>query len=104
MAWIALFVAGLLEVGWAIGLKYVDGVRRPWVLLGVAAALIGSLLLLTYATRALPLGTAYAVWVGIGAFGAALAGILLFNEPTNATRLFFLGTLLASVIGLKWTT
>jgi quaternary ammonium compound-resistance protein SugE len=104
MAWIALFLAGLMEVGWAIGLKYLDGTRRPWVALGVLAALGGSLFLLTYAQRTLPLGTAYAVWVGIGAMGAALAGIVLFGESTSGARLFFLATLLASVIGLKWTS
>jgi len=104
MAWIALFLAGLLEIGWAVGLRYTDGLRKPWPLLGVVIALGGSMWLLTYAVRSIPLGTAYAIWVGIGALGTALAGIALFGESTNPLRLAFLVLLLVSVVGLKWVT
>ena len=103
MAWFYLFVAGLLEVGWAIGLKYTDGFTNlvPSVLTGLA--MIASVLLLGIATRSLPIGTAYAVWVGIGAFGAAVLGIVLFNESHDFGRLFFLGLLVVAIIGLKLT-
>jgi quaternary ammonium compound-resistance protein SugE len=103
MAWIYLVVAGLLEVGWAIGLKYTDGFTRlvPSVLTG--AAMIASILLLGLAVRTLPIGTAYAVWVGIGAFGAAVLGIFLFGEARDLGRLFFLGLLVVAIIGLKLT-
>jgi quaternary ammonium compound-resistance protein SugE len=101
MAWIYLVVAGLFEVGWAIGLKYTDGFTRlvPSVLTGIA--MVVSVVLLGIAARSLPIGTAYAVWVGIGAFGAAVLGIALFGEPQNFWRLFFLGLLVVAVIGLK---
>ncbi|MGE5147990.1 MAG: quaternary ammonium compound efflux SMR transporter SugE [Candidatus Eiseniibacteriota bacterium] len=103
MAWVYLVVAGLLEVGWAIGLKYTDGFTRlvPSVL--TVIAMIASVLLLGAATRSLPIGTAYAVWVGIGAFGAALLGIFLFDESRDFGRLFFLGLLVVAIIGLKLT-
>jgi quaternary ammonium compound-resistance protein SugE len=101
MAWIYLVVAGLLEIGWAIGLKYTEGFTRlmPSVLTGIA--MVASILLLGIAARSLPIGTAYAVWVGIGAFGAAVLGIVLFGEPQTFWRLFFLGLLVVAVIGLK---
>jgi quaternary ammonium compound-resistance protein SugE len=104
MAWLLLVVAGLLEVGWAIGLKYTEGFTRlvPSVLTGLA--IVGSMVLLGLATRTLPIGTAYGVWVGIGALGAALLGILLFNESVTPSRLFFLALLLVAVIGLKITS
>jgi quaternary ammonium compound-resistance protein SugE len=103
MAWLYLFVAGLFEIGWAIGLKYTDGFSRlvPSVLTGIA--MLASVALLGIAARSLPIGTAYAVWVGIGAFGAAVLGIVLFGESQNFWRLFFLGLLLVAVIGLKLT-
>jgi len=99
-----LVVAGLLEVGWAIGLKYTDGFTKlvPSILTG--AAIVGSMVLLALAARTLPIGTAYAIWVGIGAVGAAILGIFLFNEPRDAGRLFFLALLIVSLIGLKLTT
>jgi quaternary ammonium compound-resistance protein SugE len=101
MAWLYLFVAGLFEIGWAIGLKYSDGFTRlvPSVL--TAIAMVASVALLGLAARSLPIGTAYAVWVGIGAFGTAALGLVLFGEPQNFWRLFFLGLLVVAVIGLK---
>ncbi|HEY0522491.1 MAG TPA: quaternary ammonium compound efflux SMR transporter SugE [Stellaceae bacterium] len=104
MAWIYLAAAGLLEVGWAIGLKYTEGFTKllPSVLTG--AAMVGSMLLLSLAVRTLPIGTAYAVWVGIGAFGTALLGIVLFGEPRDVLRVFFLVLLAVSIVGLKLST
>jgi quaternary ammonium compound-resistance protein SugE len=104
MAWVVLFVAGLLEVGWAIGLKYTDGFSRPLPSLLTAAAIVASMVLLSLAARTLPIGTAYAVWVGIGAAGAAVLGMILFGEPRNPGRLFFLALLVVSIVGLKLTT
>ena len=101
MAWLILFIAGLFEIGWAIGLKYSEGFTRFWPSLWTTLALIASMLLLGLAAHRLPIGTAYAVWVGIGAFGAAVLGIILFDEPRNLSRLFFLALLLVSIIGLK---
>lgn len=100
-AWAQLIVAGLLEVCWAIGLKYTDGFRRPWPSLFVVVTLIGSMLLLGSAARTLPIGTAYAVWVGIGALGAAVLGIVLLDESATPMRLFFLGLLLVAIVGVK---
>jgi quaternary ammonium compound-resistance protein SugE len=100
-AWMQLVAAGLLEVCWAVGLKYTDGFRRLWPSLFVIVTLAGSMLLLGAAARTLPIGTAYAVWVGIGAFGAAVLGIVLLGEPATVPRLFFLGLLLIAIIGLK---
>ncbi len=104
MAWLALVVAGLFEVGWAVGLKYTDGFRKPLPSLLVLLALIVSMLLLSFAARTLPIGTAYAVWVGIGALGAALLGIFLLKEPVTAARVAFLTLLLVSIVGLKVTS
>ena len=101
MAWLLLIVAGLLETGWAIGLKYSDGFRRPLASVLTILTMIVSMLLLGLAARSLPIGTAYAVWVGIGAAGAVILGMILFGEPVTAGRLFFLGLLLASLVGLK---
>ena len=103
LAWVLLVVAGLLEVSWAVGLKYTHGFTRPLPSLLTAAGLFASVGLLAVAARSLPLGTAYAVWVGIGALGAALLGILLFREPVTPARLFFLGLLLVAIVGLKLT-
>lgn len=104
MAWIALIVAGLLETCWAVGLKYTDGFRKPvpsiLVILGIAA----SMFLLGWAARTLPIGTAYAVWVGIGALGAAVGGMILFREPVTPLRVLFLVLLLVSIVGLKYTS
>ena len=104
MAWVILFVAGLLETAWAIGLKYTDGFRRPVPSVLTALAIVASMVLLARAARELPIGTAYAVWVGIGAFGAAVLGVVLFDEPITAARVFFLTLLLAAIVGLRLTS
>lgn len=101
MAWILLIVAGLFEVGWAIGLKYTDGFTRLWPTVGTVAAMIISLGLLGLAMKSLPVGTSYAVWVGVGAVGTALLGIVLLGEPANAGRLISLGLIVAGIVGLK---
>jgi len=103
MSWVILVVAGFLEVGWAIGLKYTHGFTKPLPSLVTALMFIGSVGLLSIAARTLPIGTAYAVWVGIGALGAATLGIFLFHEPVSAPRLFFLALLLVAIVGLKLT-
>jgi quaternary ammonium compound-resistance protein SugE len=103
MPWILLAIAGLLETGWAIGLKYTDGFTRPVPTVLTIAAIIGSMVLLGLAVRDLPVGTAYAVWVGIGALGTAVLGILLFGEPATPARLLFLALLLIAIAGLKLT-
>jgi quaternary ammonium compound-resistance protein SugE len=104
MPWLILIIAGLFEVCWAVGLKYTDGFRRPWPSLFVLVALAISMGLLGWAARTLPIGTAYAVWVGIGALGAAILGIFLFKEPATPQRLFFLALLLIAIVGLKAST
>lgn len=104
LAWIQLFVAGLLEVAWAIGLKYTDGFRRPLPTALTVAAIAGSMWLLALAARTLPIGTAYAVWVGIGATGAAVLGVVLFDEPLGGWRALFLVLLVVSIVGLKATS
>jgi len=96
-----LIVAGLLEVGWAIGLKYTDGFTRLWPSLGTAIAMIASMVLLGVAMRTLPVGTAYAIWVGVGAVGTAALGIVLFGEAATLARLASLGLIVAGIIGLK---
>ncbi len=101
MAWVILCLAGLLEVGWAVGLKYTEGFTRPWPTAGTAAALVASMALLGVALRTLPLGTAYAVWTGIGTVGTALLGIFLFDEPATAIRLSCIGLILAGILGLR---
>jgi quaternary ammonium compound-resistance protein SugE len=101
LAWVYLIIAGLLEVCWAIGLKYTEGFTRLWPSVFTLVTLAASMLLLARAARELPIGTAYAVWVGIGAFGAAVLGIILFQESASLARLICLGLLLASIIGLK---
>ena len=104
MAWILLLVAGLLEVGWAIGLKYTEGFTRPWPSVLTLAAMAASVLLLGIAMKSLPVGTAYAVWVGVGAVGMAILGIVLFAEPATAGRLVSLGLIVAGIVGLKLAT
>ena len=104
MSWIYLFVAGLFEIAWVIGLKYTDGFTRPLPSIATAAALIASMLLLGLAVRDLPLGTAYAVWTGIGTLGAAAFGVFLFNEPATAMRLACIGLIAAGIVGLKLTS
>jgi quaternary ammonium compound-resistance protein SugE len=104
MAWVVLFAAGLLEIGWAIGLKYTEGFTRlvPSVL--TLAAMVGSIILLGVALKTLPIGTAYAVWTGIGAVGTALLGIALFGEPATVLRLASIGLIVAGIVGLKLVT
>lgn len=102
--WIYLILAGLLEVVWAIGLKYTAGFTKLVPSIVTIVALIGSMLLLATAARTLPIGTAYAVWVGIGALGASILGMVLFEEPATAARIAFLGLLLVAIVGLKLTT
>ena len=101
MAWLILVVAGLLEVGWAVGLKYTEGFTKPVPSILTGLAIVASMWLLAVAARTLPIGTAYAVWVGIGALGTAVCGILLFAEPVTAARVTFLVLLLVAIVGLK---
>jgi quaternary ammonium compound-resistance protein SugE len=103
MAWILLIIAGILESAWAIGLKYTDGFTRLWPSVLTAGGIVISLGLLALAARELPIGTAYAVWVGIGAAGAIAFGILFLDEPASAARLAFLALLLVAIVGLKAT-
>ncbi|GHF90440.1 DMT family transporter [Streptomyces thermodiastaticus] len=104
MAWVLLIVAGLLEVAWSIGMKYSEGFTRPVPSVLTVAGIVASMLLLSRATRSLPIGTAYGVWVGIGAAGAAVLGMLVFGEPATAARIFFVCLLLTAVVGLKVTS
>lgn len=104
LAWFLLVLAGLFEVGWAAGLKYTEGFTRLWPSVGTGAALIISIGLLAAAVRSLPLGTAYAVWVGIGAVGTAIVGIVAFGESTSAARLVSLLLIVLGVAGLKFAT
>jgi quaternary ammonium compound-resistance protein SugE len=101
MAWIVLFFAGLLEVGWAVGLKYTAGFTRLVPTLLTAASMVGSLWLLGLALKSLPLGTAYAVWTGIGTIGTAVLGMALFSEPATALRLGCIALIVAGILGLK---
>jgi quaternary ammonium compound-resistance protein SugE len=103
MAWFVLFVAGLLEVVWSLGLKYTHGVTRPVPSAITAVAIAGSMLLLARTTRTLPIGTAYAIWVGIGAIGAAIGSAVLFDEALPPLRIAFLALLVVSILGLKLT-
>ncbi|HYW11079.1 MAG TPA: quaternary ammonium compound efflux SMR transporter SugE [Longimicrobium sp.] len=101
MAWVVLFVAGLFEIGWAVGLKYTEGFTRLWPTVGSVVSMIVSLGLLGVALRTLPLGTAYAVWTGVGTIGTVLLGIALFGESASAMRLACVGLILAGIVGLK---
>lgn len=101
MAWLILFIAGLLEVGWAIGLKYTEGFTRLWPSVWTLVALVASFVLLGLAMKSLPVGTAYSIWVGIGAVGTVILGIFLFHEPTNLLRMVSVCLIVAGVIGLK---
>ena len=103
MPWLLLVIAGLLEVGWAIGLKYTEGFTRLWPSVGTAAAMVASVVLLGLAMRTLPVGTAYAVWTGIGAVGTVILGIALFGEPATLARLACVGLIVAAIAGLKLT-
>ena len=101
MAWIVLVLAGLFEVGWAVGLKYTDGLTRPLPTALTVLAMAVSLALLGLALKTLPLGTAYAVWTGIGTVGTALLGVWLFGEPAAALRVACIGLIVAGILGLK---
>ena len=103
MAWLILVIAGLFEVGWAIGLKYTDGFTRLWPTVGTILATVISIGLLGIAMKSLPVGTSYAVWVGVGAVGTAILGIVLFGESADTGRLISLGLILAGIVGLKLT-
>ncbi len=104
MAWVILVIAGLFEVGWAIGLKYTEGFTRLWPTIGTVAAMIISLGLLGIAMKSLPVGTSYAVWVGVGAVGTVILGIVLLGEAANAARLISVAFIIAGIIGLKLAT
>lgn len=104
MAWVILALAGLFEIGWAVGLKYTDGFSRLWPSLGTAASMVVSLALLGLALKTLPLGTAYAVWTGIGTVGTAILGMVLFDEPAAVLRLVCIGLIVAGIVGLKLLT
>lgn len=104
MNWLVLIVAGLFEIGWAVGLKYTEGFTRFWPTVGTVLSMVISLALLGIAMKSLPLGTAYAVWVGVGAVGTAIFGILLLGESAHFLRLLSLGLIVAGIIGLKITT
>ena len=101
MAWLALLAAGLFEIGWAIGLKYADGFTRLVPSLLTAASMVVSVALLGIAARTLPIGSAYAVWTGIGAVGVAILGMIIFDEPATPTRIACIALICAGVIGLK---
>jgi quaternary ammonium compound-resistance protein SugE len=103
MAWIVLFVAGLLEIAWAVGLKYTEGFTRLWPSVATGVAVVGSMGLLGVAIRTLPLGTAYAIWTGIGTVGTAVLGILLFREPASVIRLVCITLIVTGIVGLKLT-
>lgn len=101
LAWGALLIAGLFEVGWAIGLKYTDGWTRPWPGVATIAAMVASFYFLSLALKVLPIGTAYAVWTGVGAVGTALLGMILLDEPATAARLACILLIVAGILGLK---
>ncbi len=104
MAWFVLVLAGLFEIGWAVGLKYTEGFTRLWPSVLTAVALVTSMGLLGVALRTLPLGTAYAVWTGIGTLGTGILGIVLFKEPATAARLVCMSLIIAGIVGLKVVT
>ena len=104
MSWIILVLAGLFEVGWAIGLKYTEGFTRLWPTVGTVAAMVVSLGLLGIAMKSLPVGTAYAIWVGVGAVGTVILGSVLFDEPVNALRIGSVALIVAGLVGLKLAT
>ena len=101
MYWLVLFVAGLFEVAWAIGLKYTEGFSKLWPSVFTIACMIISMGLLAYAVKNLPIGTAYAIWTGIGAVGTAVLGIILFNESKELVRIFFIFLIVVGIVGLK---
>ncbi|QSG15679.1 quaternary ammonium compound efflux SMR transporter SugE [Halapricum desulfuricans] len=104
MSWTVLFVAGLFEIAWAIGLAYSDGLSKPLPTLGTIVALLVSMILLAHAVQELPVGTAYAVWTGIGAVGTASLGIVLLDEPVTPARIAFIGVIVVGIVGLNLTS
>lgn len=104
MAWFILFIAGLFEIGWAVGLKFTEGFTRPIPTILTGVSLVASMGLLGWAVKSLPLGTAYAVWTGVGAVGTAVVGILVFKEPATAGRLVCLALIVSGILGLKLFT
>ena len=104
MSWLVLFLAGICECGWAVGLKYTQGFTRLVPSVVTLTVMTASVVLLGWAVRRLPLGTAYAVWTGIGAVGTVMLGIALFNDPANAARLVCVGLIVAGILGLKLTS
>lgn len=104
MNWFILVIAGLFEIGWAVGLKYTEGFTRPWPSIATVLSMIVSLGLLGMAMKSLPMGTAYAIWVGVGAVGTAILGIILLGESANPFRLLSLGLIVAGIVGLKLST
>ena len=104
MPWVILILAGLCEIGWAVGLKYTDGFTRLWPSVGTVVSMIVSIVLLGLALKSLPLGTAYAVWTGIGILGTAVLGMVLFSESVDPMRLGCIGLIVGGIVGLKLTT
>ena len=104
LAWVVLFFAGLCEIGWAVGLKYTEGFSRLWPSVATGVAMLTSVVLLGWSLKTLPLGTAYAVWTGIGAVGTAVLGMLLFGESREAARLACIALIVAGIVGLKLVT
>ncbi len=104
MSWIILSIAGLFEMGWAIGLKYTEGFTRLWPTIATIVSMIISLWLLGLAMKDLPVGTAYPVWVGVGAVGTAILGVILFGEPVNLGRVISIALIVAGIVGLKLST
>ncbi len=103
MPWIWLIVAGLLEIAWAVGLKFTHGFTKLWPSVATVLLMLASFWCLAQAVKALPLGTSYAIWTGIGAVGTAIAGIVLFKEPATAARLVCMMLIVAGIVGLKFT-
>ena len=101
MAWIYLFVAGIFEIGWAIGMKYTQGFTKFWPVVFTLVSMVVSVYLLSLATKTIPIGTAYAVWTGIGVVGTSVLGIILFNEPVEVLRVVFIVMILVAIVGLK---
>ena len=104
MEWVYLLIAGLLEVGWAVGLMYTDGFRKLWPSVFTLVGMIASVFFLALAVQKIPLGTGYVIWTGIGAVGASTLGIVLFAEPASAPRLVFMAIIVVGIIGLKVTS